>query len=143
MPLFSVPIRNDRAQDTKILHKLNAKAKSTTVTIRDGGGIADRIANISEFVSRNLGQYESESIVIRDENELHRYISKAIDNNLISIDTETDGLDPMLDDIVGVCIYTVGEKTAYIPINHISYITLERVPNQLSKDVVAKEFSRR
>ena len=51
-------------------------------------------------------------------------------------------LDPILDKIVGVCIYTPGEKTAYIPINHISYITNELLPEQLKPEEVAYELQR-
>ena len=44
--------------------------------------------------------------------------------------------------LVGVGVYTPGEKTAYIPINHLSYVTGQRVKNQLASDIVGKELAR-
>lgn len=142
MALFKVPQRAGREQDNKLAKKSNAKNRATTVTIKDSGGLIGRISAINAMVSKNLGKYEEESIIIQDETVLHDYITKCIENNVISIDTETTGLDPMLDTIAGVCIYTPGEKTAYIPLNHISYMTLMPVPDQLSTEVVRKELQR-
>ena len=62
--------------------------------------------------------------------------------NVISIDTETTGLDPFLDNIVGICIYTPELKSAYIPINHISYITEQKCANQLPIDFLHDQFQR-
>lgn len=142
MSLFDVSPRATKADDAKVAKKANTKSKSTIAIIKGGNGILGKIAEIEAMVSRNLGKYEAESILIRDELTLHSYITHAIENGVISIDTETDGLDPILDNVVGVCIYTPNEKTAYIPINHISHITLTRCNGQLSKDIVKAELDR-
>ena len=137
MPLFDLPPRSDKASDKAIAKKAKSSKKAPS-TVRGGGGIATIIANIKAKVNRELGKYESETLIIRDELELSTYITKAIAYGEIAIDTETTGLDPMLDECVGVCLYVPHEKTVYIPMNHISYITMERVDNQLSAEVVAK-----
>ena len=56
-------------------------------------------------------------------------MDKCIENGVISIDTETTGLDPIENHIVGMCIYTPGMKAAYVPVAHISYITQAPVDN--------------
>lgn len=137
MPLFALPPRNDRSNDTAIIKKAK-KSKKAPATARGGGGIASQIANIKAKVLKELGQFEDETLIIRDELELSTYITKAIAYGEIAIDTETNGLDPLTDECVGVCLFVPEEKTTYIPINHVSYITMERVDNQLPAEVVAK-----
>jgi DNA polymerase I-like protein with 3'-5' exonuclease and polymerase domains len=143
MALFKAPVRNTgKAQDNKIAKKANATTRVATATVKGSGGIIGRISSITAMVDKYLSKYKEESIVIDTEEVLHEYISVCIENNVISIDTETTGLDPMLDEIAGICIYTPGQKTAYIPINHISYITFLKVPEQLPLDIIRQEFQR-
>lgn len=138
MPLIQLPpTRSSKEQDLAIAKKANKRAKATTA-VRGGSGIASQIARVKDLVFKNLGAYEKETVLIRDELELSNYITNAIATGEIAIDTETTGLDPMLDTCVGVCLYSEGQKSAYIPMNHISYITMEKVDNQLPKEVVAK-----
>lgn len=136
MPLFTLPPRADKSTDALIASKAK-KSKKTPTTVKGGGGIATQIANIKAMVLKHLGSYEDETVVIRDEATLSDYIAKAISYGEIAIDTETTGLDPMLDECVGICLYVPGEKTAYVPLGHVSYITLEKIDGQLSKEIVA------
>lgn len=138
MPLFELPpVRADKGTDALIVSKAR-KSKKTPTTIKGGGGITTRVANIKAMVLKHLGQYENETLLIRDESVLSEYIAKVVEYGEVAIDTETNGLDPMLDDCVGISMYFPGEKTVYIPINHVSYMTMTKVDNQLSKEVVAK-----
>ena len=139
--LFDIPKRPGKSSDLKLAKKVNSKTKTAT-TVRGGSSIIDRIATIKAMVDRHLGKYTDEYIFITDEQELSRYIDSCIKNNIISIDTETTGLDPMLDDIAGICIYTPGEKGAYIPLNHVSYVTRIKIANQLSLQVAKEQFQR-
>lgn len=141
MALFEVPRRSDKTQDKKIAVK-SKSARISVPTIKGGNDILSRINQIKAIVETNLGQYKDEYQVIRNQEVLHDFISASIGNNYISIDTETDGLDPLLNIIAGICIYTQGQKSAYIPINHISYITGIKASNQLSAEVVISEFKR-
>lgn len=141
MGLFEVPQRAGRTQDSTIAKKAKTVAKHTA-TVKGGTSLADKIALAKAMVEKNLGQYKDKYDVIRQEEMLHDYITECIGNGVISIDTETDGLDPILNHIAGPCIYTPGQKGVYIPMNHISYITQTLVPNQLSKEVVNREFQR-
>ena len=135
MALFEVPKRPGRNQDSKLITKTKTIKKSNTV-IKSGNGLLGRIAEIKATVEKNLGQYAGDYVVIQDKNQLQDYFQKCIYNHVISIDTETTGLDPILDKIVGLCIYTPEEPAAYVPINHISYVTGMRVEDQLDEKQV-------
>ena len=144
MALFNLPqSRSNRAKDSKTLTKGSTIKTNKTITIKGGGTLADKIASISVLVESKLGKYKNDYDVIRDEPEkLHDYISACIKSGYVSIDTETTGLDPMLDDIVGFSLYTPGQKAVYVPLNHISYVTQIKSNNQINIEVVTSEFQR-
>lgn len=141
MDLFTLPgIPSTKESDKKITKK-TAK-KSNKQVIKAGNSLLERITNIVTQVKQKLGIYEDRYHCIRTEQELKEYIDKCIHNNICSIDTETMGLNPMLDDIVGFSLYTPNQKAVYIPINHIDYITNEKLSNQLSKEFCKEQLSR-
>lgn len=139
---FSFGARPTRRADSNIAKKSKAPAKKVAPTVKSGSDIAARIAQAKLDVETNLGKYRDEYIVIQDKEVLHDYITECIGNGYISIDTETDGLNPYADRIAGICPYTYGQKGAYLPINHVSYITGEKVPDQLEQDFIIEEFKR-
>ena len=141
MPLFEAKRTTGKSQDKKIASK-SKSAKSSPRTIKGGNDILSRINQIKATVETNLGQYKDEYQVIRDREILHDFISACIGNSYIAIDTETDGLDPLQNKIAGICPFTMNEKSAYIPINHISYITGQKASNQLEADFIIDEFKR-
>lgn len=129
------------SDDASIIAKVKAK-KTVTTAKRGGNSLLAQIKRIIDFVGTNLGQFAEETLIIRDEQTLHDYISACLNNQSVAIDTETTGLNPLKDTVVGVCLYTEGQKTAYIPLEHINYITLQKEPNQLSRDIVAEALKR-
>ena len=142
MPLFEVPKRNiSKSQDKSVLLKTQ-KTVSVVPTLKGGVDILSRINQIKAVVEVNLGKYRDEYQLIRDEEVLHDFITECIGNGYISIDTETDGLDPLRNTIAGICPYTYGQKGSYIPLNHISYITGAKSKGQLPIDFVKSEFKR-
>ena len=138
--LFDVPKRASKAQDIAIAKKANSKSKTATKTVK--GGISGRIAEIKAMVETNLGKFKDDYLIINELESLKSYLSKCVENNVISIDTETTGLDPLQDQLVGICIYTPNEKAAYIPLNHKSYITGAKSNNQLDMKLVKSEFEK-
>lgn len=142
MPLFDVPALSTKEQDLALLKKSKTRAKTTTTTKSSGGSIVNKINTIKAMVETHLGKYREETLIIQNIDTLHNYIDKCIVNGICAIDTETTGLDPLQDELVGVGIYTPGEKTTYIPVNHISYVTGQRVKNQLTEEEVGKELAR-
>lgn len=136
MPLFSIPKRAGREQDNKLAKKSNTSRKAQT-TVRGGNSLLAQINQIKAMVEKNLGQFKDDYVIIRTEEDLDVYFQQCTLNGVVAIDTETTGLDPILDSIVGLCLYTPNEKAAYVPINHTSYVTGARVDNQLTEKQVA------
>ena len=136
MTLFEIPQRPGKELDSNIAKKVKHPSKAVAGRIT----LTNQITSIIAMVDANLGKYIDEYIVIRDINELKNYINKCLENKIISIDTETTGLDPMLDKLVGICIYTPSMKPAYIPINHTSYILGTRSDGQLTEQEVKPLF---
>lgn len=102
-------------------------------------------SNIDEAtikVNTLMNKYLNSFIIIQDKNTFISYIDKCISNNEVAIDTETTGLNVYRDKIVGLCIYTEGEKEAYVPINHVNYIDQNRLDNQLSEEFIASQLNR-
>lgn len=142
MALFNLPKTKSTKSKDKVIVSKATQLKTPAPSIKGGVGLLNRIEQIKQVVTRNLGKYTDEYIAITEEETLDNYITECIGNGYISIDTETDGLDPLVNIMAGPCIYTPGQRGAYIPINHISYITRQRVPGQLSPEFVIKEFNR-
>ena len=136
MNLFDIPeIQSSKVQDAKIV-------KKTATPKKTAKNISQQIMQMKHNVEEYLGEYKDKYLCIRTEEELKQYIDKCIENKVAALDTETTGLNPMLDDIVGFSIYTPNLKAAYIPINHIDYITNKLVDNQLSKELCRQQLQR-
>ena len=142
MALFDIPKRPDKSNDNAIAKKTKQVSVKSNITSRGTDNMLDRINTIRAVVEKNLGYLSDKYIIIRTEEELQSYIDTVIHNGIISIDTETTGLDPLSDEIVGISIYTPNERAAYLPINHKSYITTAKVDNQISIESVTRQFSR-
>ena len=138
MPLFKIPERAGKPQDKAIIQKAKSGRKAP-VSIK-GDGLLGKLTQINSEVEKKLGKFKDDYIIIQDISILHDYFSKCLDNHIISIDTETTGLNPIEDKIVGLCIYTPDQPAAYVPINHISYITGIRVDEQLTEKEVCQEM---
>ena len=142
LALFNVPERAGRTADSAIIKKSKKSSTKSSITVNGGGGLAGRINTARAIIERNFGQYRDKYALIQDEHTLSEYITKCISNGIISIDTETTGLDPMLDKLVGISVYTPGMQASYIPINHRSYITNILCENQLPIEIIRREFQR-
>lgn len=140
MPLIDIKRKTTKDSAIALVQRSNIKPRSVPTSVK-GGGTLSVVNNAKKIVEEKLGHLKDEYILIRDIDSLKRYIQKSIENDVIAIDTETTGLDPIDDDIVGVCLYTPNEKACYVPINHISYITQERVNGQLTAVEVGEVLS--
>lgn len=140
MSLFNIPdLPNSRISDKQILNKTVKKVKPA---IKVGKSLAQQIAELKNNVEEHLGEYKDNYECIRDELSLEQYIASCIHQGVVAIDTETTGLNPMLDDIVGFSLYTPTKKAIYVPINHTDYITSTKVSNQLSKEFCRQQLQR-
>ena len=122
-------------KDVKTSIEKAVKSKSVSL---DG-----KLSIIYSEVDRILGHYKSNTQVISSRKELSEYISFAIKNGAVAVDTETNNsLDPISCKLMGLCLYTPNRKNTYVPINHIDRITNERLSNQLTERDVKEELKR-
>lgn len=101
----------------------------------------EKIATIKEEVYRILGKYADDTQTIRDYDTFKAYIDAATKNGIISIDTETNNTLNTFDcKLMGLCLYTPGQKHAYIPINHTDISGEHRLDNQLTENQVMEQL---
>jgi DNA polymerase I-like protein with 3'-5' exonuclease and polymerase domains len=118
--------------------EMSKKALKATST-----SLEDKLALITTNVYRILGRYKEKTVVIKTREDLTAYIDAAISNGIIAIDTETNNsLQPITCKLMGPCIYTPGQKNAYIPLNHVNPMTRERLDWQLTEQDIFEEFDR-
>lgn len=130
---------NNKTQDLNLLNNINAAKPSPVVR---GNNISAIIEQIRINVEKHLGKFKDKICIIRQYDELVNYFDKAIEVGYMSIDTETDGLDCLENHIIGSCLYVPGEKAAYVPHKHISYITGQLLNNQISYEQIYEQFKR-
>ena len=85
---------------------------------------------------------DSPAILITTVEQLHDYVTKAIESGYCGIDTETTGLDRIHDTIVGCSLYYPGGVECYIPNNHIVPIIETPYKDQLTYEEVSQELRR-
>lgn len=131
----------------KIINKINNPSKPKSV-VRESTSHKknisdkDRVEMITSRVKSILGVYIDRTQVIRTREDLHTYLEQACINGYIAIDTETNNtLSPVGCKLMGVCIYTPGMSSAYIPINHVNIDTRELLSDQLNETDIYDEFS--
>ena len=140
-------IKDTVKEAKKIISKINKpkaiKTVDEKISLKSKKlSIEDKLNIINENVTRILGIYKESTIVINSRETLDNYINQAISNGIIAIDTETNNsLDPITCKLMGPCIYTPGQKQAYIPINHID-LNDNRLDNQLTESDIREAFSR-
>lgn len=137
----------DIIDDTEeILNKLKSKKSSNNVDKQlksNKLSMSDRLEIITRNVKRILGHYADNTLIIKDKQTLVEYINKSIENGVIAIDTETNNsLDPLTCTLMGPCLYTPDLKQAYVPLNHVNYITETRFDWQLTENDIKEQFQR-
>ena len=137
--LFNLPAsRTNKGVDKSVVNKSTNK-KSAPIIVK-GGGLIEKISSINALVESKLGKYKNDYEYIMDENEFKEYIYDCKYSGIVAMDTETTGLDPISDKIVGTSLYTPGKKGVYVPIHHISYITGMEVEGQLDPRIIKEGF---
>lgn len=143
--LLNIAMKRNAVDPNEILNKID-KAKEIDDTqqrkLKTGSGLIASIQAIIDNVERYLGHKKDNYLLLTNEIEITHYIDKLIAYGYVAIDTETTGLDPIDDDIVGISLYAPGLKAAYIPISHRDYITNEIVPGQPSKEFIKNQLDR-
>ena len=107
---------------------------------KKASSINDEIMKSSEAVKEYFK--DSKAILITTSEELHDYVSKAIESKYAGIDTETTGLDRNNDYIVGASLYYPGGLECYIPLKHRIPIFEDFYKNQISYEDLGNELKR-
>ena len=139
-------IEEQKATEREIIKKVSSplvvKKKSKTA-VSDKVSLDEQIKSINKEAEKVLGRYRKDIIVIKTEEELKQYIDACVKNGIVALDTETNNsLDPLSCKLVGCCLYTPGEKWAYIPINHKNRLTDTRIDWQLTEGQLARQLQR-
>lgn len=141
MALFDLPTsRSSKGADKNVITK--SKSRKTAPLTMKGDGILGKITTINALVESRLGKYKDEYIyyMADDEQAFKDYIYAIKENGNCSIDTETTGLDPINDHIVGLSLYTKGQKGLYIPLHHKSYVTMQEIDGQLNSKIISENL---
>lgn len=119
-------------------------SKTVTRTVKSKSvSIHEKLALITENVKKILGVYAQNTQVICSRAELTNYIDSALFNGVIAVDTETDNsLVPLTCKLMGLCLYTPGQKNAYVPVNHVDVNTGVRFDWQVTEQEIFEELSR-
>ena len=139
--LFDMPTsRNTKGADKTVIGKINNK-KTAPIVMR-GNGLIEKISMANSLVESKLGKYKNEYIYFMadDEEKFKEYIYNLKYTGRGSIDTETTGLDPMQDNIVGLSLFSKGQKGLYVPLHHKSYVTGMEVAGQLDPRLVKEQL---
>lgn len=130
MSLFEIkPRLASKLENSNLVKKAKPKAYK-----KSSNTILDLLLDVQMNVEENLSEYKDDYIMITNKADLDLYIENANKDGYLSIDTETTGLDPMLDKIVGLCLYSKNQKASYVPINHVDYITNTLLTDQVTEE---------
>ena len=110
--------------------------KVCNVTVkRNKNKLENALAVIQELVKSGRLHAEGEVETIRTPVRLKEYMDHCKQSGEYVLDVETTGLDIYNDILVGICLYTPGETSAYVPFNHTDLQNV-RVADQMSEEQV-------
>lgn len=110
--------------------------KVCNVTVkRNKNKLENALAVIQELVKFGRLHAEGEVETIRTPERLKEYMDHCKQSGEYVLDVETTGLDIYNDILVGICLYTPGETSAYVPFNHTDLQNV-RVADQMSEEQV-------
>jgi DNA polymerase-1 len=125
------------------INAVAAKSKEVLKPIQVSKSITSSQHEIDESTRAVIEYFgDSPAILITSVDELHDYVTKAIESGYCGIDTETTGLDRIHDTIVGCSLYYPGGVECYIPNRHMVPIFETPYKNQLTYEEVSKELHR-
>lgn len=140
--------KETKKSDIEKLEQLK-KSGVSDVHIGKNNSIEVKLASVQSMVEFHLGKYRNNVGVIYTKEELHNYINTALKNGVIAIDTETTkgelgetALDTITCELVGVCLYTPGNLSVYVPVNHRDAHTNERLTSQVEIADLKEELLR-
>lgn len=134
---MSLPIKLSASTQSKLEEeRLLEQAKATKKAKLSFSNDIDLIENVRKNIEETLAYRKHFFKWVTDLEELEHYIERANKYGYVAIDTETTGLNPMTCDILGFSLYFPGDKAIYVPLNHIDYMTYNRISIQLTVEQV-------
>lgn len=136
-------LKSAREADQAILKKTKSTSKSRTQTVRTAsgaGGVSKWANKVSAAVAhaRSALHDDGSILCVRDEKTFFDYIDLMKYERAGSIDTETTGLDPIDNHVVGLCLYTPASKySIYVPSRHTDFYD-NILPDQLSYEALTE-----
>ncbi len=125
------------------INAVAAKSKEVLKPIKVSKSITSSQHEIEESTRAVLEYFgDSPAILITSVEQLHDYVTKAIEFGYCGIDTETTGLDRIHDTIVGFSLYFENGIECYIPCKHIVPIFETPYKNQLTYEECGRELRR-
>lgn len=131
----------------KIIKKIKEPKIPKVSNKKAAGGKNVRLEEILPIieaeVNRILGSFKKDTIVIKGYTDFVAYIDECNRNGIVAVDTETNNsLDPFTCKLMGLCLYTPGQKNAYIPVNHVDIHTRERFNWQVTEVQIKEQLDR-
>ena len=105
--LFDMPLtRSTRGADKEILQK--AKLTKPAPVLIKSGNLFEKVASIKSLVEQKLGKYRNDYLCYMQEQEeqFKEYIYNVKQQGTCAFDTETTGLNPLVNKIVGFSLYS-------------------------------------
>mgnify|MGYP003082256682 FL=1 len=130
--LFGSKPRSSKKSDKQLLAQRKNRQPAVMTTYISGDNLRDSVARAKTMSRRIFGPVLDKLELVTEEGALLKYLQAILKNGVCALDTETDGLDSIHDELVGVCLYTPGQKSIYVPINHVSNMTKVRLKGQVS-----------
>jgi DNA polymerase I len=129
-----IPQRRDTAHESAPA----APTAGSSLRAKDGPGGVDHVA-VMEAHLKAIPVKHAEYETVTTEKSLDTWIARAFGQNFVSIDTETDSLDAMQANVVGVSLALAPGKACYIPLAHTGQgaglFGGEKIDGQIARDV--------
>jgi DNA polymerase-1 len=132
---YSPAVQDGSGDQVKTGARSSPAVSSETLTDAANDHVAEMEAHL-KAIPVTHADYET----VTEMAALERWIATAMDQGFVAVDTETDSLDAMQANIVGVSLATAPGKACYIPLTHTGagagLFGGERVDGQLPRDQV-------
>lgn len=138
----NVSARKTQEAQKKALEMLSKKSSKKQVAKVVPKSISGKVQLAKEMSKEVFADKLDRLELLDNENKIREYIDCAITNGIIAVDTETNGLDRIDGKIAGVCLYTPGQKGAYIPVRHESFMTGIELKTNISPEFMHEQFER-
>lgn len=130
---LSLDMNREAVSFDDISSRLAHKKISNVAVKRNHNTLVKALDVINELVKSGRLKAEGEVETIRTPERLREFMEHARANGEYVIDVETTGLDVYKDILVGICIYTPDEPSAYVPFNHTD-LENKRVAGQMTEE---------